>query len=44
MNQEILNFFMKKGFLLDKEMLGFFGQLEDKDVVDGILHKIQGSG
>lgn len=44
MEQEILRFFMKKGFLLDNEMLNFFSQLEDKEVADKILEKIGGSG
>ncbi len=41
MEKEILNFFIKKGFLLDNEMLDFFSQLEDKKTVDKILEKIK---
>ncbi len=40
MEQEILKFFIKKGFLLDNEMLNFFSQLKDKDVADKILERI----
>jgi len=41
MSDKILKLFIKKGFLLDKEMLDFFSQLEDEDVADEILNKIQ---
>ena len=40
MEQEILKFILKKGFLLDNEMLNFFSQLQDKEVADKILEKI----
>jgi len=40
MEQEILKFIVKKGFLLDNEMLNFFSQLQDKEVADRILEKI----
>lgn len=43
MGSEILRFFMKKGFLLDNEMLDFFNQLEDKEIADRILEKISGA-
>jgi len=43
MEQEILKFFMKKGFLLDNEMLGFFNQIQDKIIADKILEKIKSS-
>ncbi len=41
MGQEILKFFMEKGFLLDKEMLKFFDQLEDRNAADKILDEIK---
>lgn len=41
MEQEILNFFVKKGFLLDDEMLHFFNQLEDKELANKVLEKIE---
>ncbi len=41
MQQEILKFCMEKGFLLDKEMLDFFNQLDDKKTADRILEKIR---
>ena len=44
MGQEILNFFMKKGFLLDNEMLKFFSELEDQTVANKILNKIASTG
>ena len=44
MVQEILNFFIKKGFLLDNEMLDFFNQLEDQEVAGKILSRIEESG
>jgi len=44
MEQEILKFFMKKGFLLDKETLNFFNQMEDKEVAGKILTKIENTG
>jgi len=40
MDQEILRFFMKKGFLLDNEMLKFFDSLEDQKIADKITDKI----
>ena len=36
----ILKLFLEKGFLLDKEMLGFLNELDDKDVANEILEKI----
>lgn len=44
MAQEILNFFIKKGFLLDNEMLDFFNQLEDQEAAGKILSRIEESG
>lgn len=41
MEQEILKFFMKKGFLLDNEMLDFFGELKDKEIADKILERVK---
>ena len=41
MSEKILKFFIEKGFLLDKEMLNFFSQLEDDELADNILNKIQ---
>lgn len=41
MEQEILKFFMEKGFLLDKEMLNFFSQLHDEKTADKIIEKIK---
>ncbi len=41
MSEKILKFFIEKGFLLDKEMLNFFSQLEDDELADDILNKIQ---
>jgi len=41
MPEKILKLFMKKGFLLDKEMLDFFRQLADEEVANEILNKIQ---
>ncbi len=32
---------MKKGFLLDKEMLKFFSQLENKEIADKIIEKVK---
>lgn len=43
MSEKILNLFIKKGFLLDREMLDFFSQLEDEDVASEVLSKIQAS-
>ncbi|MDD5192228.1 MAG: hypothetical protein PHH54_05415 [Candidatus Nanoarchaeia archaeon] len=43
MSENIIKLFIKKGFLLDKEMLDFFNQLENEDVANGILDKIQAS-
>lgn len=43
MPEKILKLFIKKGFLLDREMLDFFSQLEDEDVASEILSKIQAS-
>ncbi len=40
MDQEILKLFIKKGFLLDKEMLKFFDSLGDQEVADQIANKI----
>lgn len=41
MQEEILKFFMRKGFLLDNEMLNFFLQLQDKETADKIVDKIK---
>lgn len=41
MGQEILKFFMEKGFLLDREMLNFFNQLSDEEIADKIIKKIK---
>ncbi len=41
MGQEILNFFIEKGFLLDKEMLNFFNQLSDQEIADKILERLR---
>ena len=38
--QEILKFFVKKGFLLDKELLEFFANLNDLEIAKEILDKI----
>ena len=43
MSEKILKLFIKKGFLLDRDMLDFFSQLEDEDVANEILSKIQAS-
>ncbi len=43
MSEKILKLFIKKGFLLDRDMLDFFSQLEDEEVADEILSKIQAS-
>ena len=40
MTQEILKLFMEKGFLLDKEMLSFFNQLQDENLAREIIEKI----
>jgi len=44
MEKETLNFFMKKGFLLDNEMLNFFSQLSNEEVASQILSKIENTG
>lgn len=41
MERENLKFFLEKGFLLDKEMLSFFSQLQDRETADKILEKIK---
>ena len=41
MSEKILKLFIKKGFLLDKEMLEFFNQLENEDVANEIIDKLQ---
>jgi len=41
MEQENLKFFIEKGFLLDKEMLGFFSQLQDRDIAGKMLEKFK---
>ena len=38
--QKILKLFIEKGFLLDREMLDFFSQLEDEDLAKGVLDKL----
>ncbi|MEM0465093.1 MAG: metallophosphoesterase [Candidatus Pacearchaeota archaeon] len=40
MEQNILKLFIKKGFLLDKEMLDFLSELKDEDVANEIINKI----
>lgn len=40
MSDNILKIFVEKGFLLDKEMLGFLNELDDKEVAGEILDKI----
>ena len=40
MSEKIIKLFIKKGFLLDKEMLEFFSQLKDEDVANEILTKL----
>ncbi len=40
MSQNILKFFIERGFLLDKEMFDFLNQLEDEEVADEIIRKI----
>ena len=44
MESETLKFFMKKGFLLDKEMLNFFSQLSNEEVAGQILSQIEKTG
>jgi len=44
MESETLKFFMKKGFLLDKEMLNFFNQLSDEEITSQILSQIEKTG
>jgi len=41
MNENILKFFLSKGFLLDKEMLDFFSELKDDEIADKIASKIK---
>jgi len=38
--QDTLNYFMKKGFLLDRELLDFFNKLDNKKVSEDILNRI----
>ncbi len=40
MSQNILKFFIERGFLLDKEMLDFLNELEDEEIADEIISKI----
>ena len=40
MQNNILKIFVEKGFLLDKEMLDFLNELNDKEVANEILNKI----
>ena len=40
MSDNILKIFVEKGFLLDKEMLGFLNELDDREVASEILDKI----
>ncbi|MFA5173912.1 MAG: metallophosphoesterase [Candidatus Pacearchaeota archaeon] len=40
MTQKILKLFIEKGFLLDKEMLDFFNQLEDEELAKEIVNKL----
>lgn len=39
-NEQILKFFIKKGFLLDKALLNFFSQLENNALAEDIVTKI----
>jgi len=41
MEEGILNFFIKKGFLLDEDILNFFSELKDEEVADRIVGKIR---
>jgi len=41
MSEKIIKLFIKKGFLLDKEMLDFFNQLENEAVANEIIDKLQ---
>ena len=41
MSEKILKLFVKKGFLLDKEMFDFFSQLGNEEIANEILDKIQ---
>lgn len=40
MSQDILKLFMKKGFLLDREMLDFLNELKDEEIANEIINKI----
>lgn len=40
MTQETLNYFIKKGFLLDRELAEFFKNFEDKIIAEDLLNKI----
>jgi DNA polymerase II small subunit len=40
MSEDILKLFIERGFLLDKEMLDFFKELEDEEVANEILNRI----
>ena len=40
----ILKLFLEKGFLLDKEMLEFLNEIDDNEVANEILDKINEGG
>ena len=40
MSNKILKLFIEKGFLLDKDMLNFFSELEDEDLANEIINKV----
>jgi len=43
MSEKILRLFLRRGYLLDKEMLDFFNKIGDERVVDEILNRIRTS-
>ena len=44
MSEKILKLFIEKGFLLDRDTLDFFRQIQDEDVANEIISKIEISG
>jgi DNA polymerase II small subunit len=40
MSENILNLFIEKGFILDKEVLNFLSELNDEEITNEILNKI----
>ena len=44
MSEKILKLFIEKGFLLDRDTLDFFKQIQDEDVANEIINKIEVSG